>query len=351
MAPIRPTIIDIAQHAGVSFKTVSRVLNNHPKVGEEYRRKVEASMEALNFKPNRAAQLLRGGKSFVLGLLVSYGQYIQQLDETNRLASYTTDVMTGMMQACQTKSYHLVVENIDSSDPEAGLAWLANCMDDVSFDGLVLMPPLCDLPWMLDALEAAGVNFARMNPGTQLGRGICMVIDNYSAGQRIGDLLLGHGHRHIGYISGPPEHQAHTPRKLGLLDAAAEIPTARVDVVPGDFTFATGLARARDLLTRDPRPTAIFAANDEMAAGVLAAAMELGMAVPQDLSIVGFGGLLISQTTWPRITTVHQPTIRMARMAADELIAGFGKPVEEIGRVIEIDFELKQRQSVADPAG
>jgi LacI family transcriptional regulator len=276
MAPIRPTIIDIAQHAGVSFKTVSRVLNNHPKVGEEYRRKVEASMEALNFKPNRAAQLLRGGKSFVLGLLVTYGQSIQQLDESNRLASYTTDVMTGMMQACQAKSYHLVVENIDSSNPEAGLAWLSNCMDDVSFDGLVLMPPLCDLPWMLDALEAAGVNFARMNPGTQLGRGICMVIDNYSAGRRIGDLLLGHGHRHIGYISGPPAHQAHTPRGAGLLDAAAQIPATQVDVVPGDFTLATGLARARDLLTRDPRPTAIFAANDEMAAGVLAAAMELG---------------------------------------------------------------------------
>jgi LacI family transcriptional regulator len=72
------------------------------------------------------------------------------------------------------------------------------------------------------------------------------------------------------------------------------------------------------------------------------------VAVPRDLSIVGFGGLLISQTTWPRITTVHQPTISMARMAADALIAGFGKPVSEIGRVIEIDFELKERQSVAD---
>lgn len=343
----RPTIIDIAQHAGVSFKTVSRVLNNHPKVGEEYRRKVVASMEALNFKPNRAAQVLRGGKSFVLGLLITQGRYIQTLDDANRLPSYIADVVTGMLQACQAKSYHLVIESIDGADPQAGVAWLASCLDDVSFDGLVLMPPLCDKPWLLDALEEMGVHFARMNPGSQLGRGLCLVIDNRRAGAQIGDLLLDHGHRDIGYITGPDSHQAHTPRQAGLREAAARVPDARVTVVPGDFTFDTGQRQARALLTRDPRPTAIFAANDEMAAGVLAAAMELGIAVPADLSIVGFGGLLVSQTTWPRITTVNQPTIHMARLAAEGLIDGFGKPFADMGRVVEIDFELKQRQSVA----
>lgn len=343
----RPTIIDIAQHAGVSFKTVSRVLNNHPKVGEDYRRKVEASMKALNFKPNRAAQVLRGGKSFILGLLSSQGSYIQSLDESNRLASYITDVMTGMMQACQARSYHLVIENIDSSDVQAALAWLANCLDEVNFDGLMLMPPLCDMPLLLDGLEEMGVSFARMNPGTQLGRGLCMVIDNHAAGQRVGELLLSHGHRHIGYISGPPAHQAHLPRQTGLFDAVARLPGARVEMLPGDFTFNTGLAQARILLSREDRPTAIFAANDEMAAGVLAAAVELGIAVPGALSIVGFGGLLISQHTWPRITTVHQPTIPMARLAAETLIEAFGKAEPGIDRVIETAFELKERQSVA----
>ena len=343
----RPTIIDIANRAGVSFKTVSRVLNKHPKVGEEYRVKVEQAMAELNFKPNRAAQQLRGGRSSILGLLVSSGAEIQTLDEGNRLPSYIADIITGMLQSCQTAGFHLVTENIDNSNEEAGKAWLADCFDAVSFDGLLLMPPLCDTNWLLDELDARQVRYARMNPGTQLGRGLCLVIDNCSAGREIGAYLLDQGHRRLGYITGPSSHFAHTGRLDGLREALAQVPGATLTVAQGAFTFASGQRAGGELLDAPSPPSAIFAANDEMAAGVLAAAFERGLSVPGQLSIFGFGGLLISQSTWPRISTVSQPTIAMARLAADTLIAATLDDKGLEGRTVPIDYELKIRQSVA----
>jgi len=343
----RPTIIDIANRAGVSFKTVSRVLNKHPKVGEEYRVKVEQAMAELNFKPNRAAQQLRGGRSSILGLLVSSGAEIQTLDEGNRLPSYIADIITGMLQSCQTAGFHLVTENIDNSNEEAGKAWLADCFDAVSFDGLLLMPPLCDTGWLLDELNARQVRYARMNPGTQLGRGLCLVIDNCSAGREIGAYLLDQGHRRLGYITGPSSHFAHTGRLDGLREALAQVPGATLMVAQGAFTFTSGQSAGGELLDAPSPPSAIFAANDEMAAGVLAAAFERGLSVPGQLSIFGFGGLLISQSTWPRISTVSQPTIAMARLASDTLIAATLEDKRLEGRTVRIAYELKIRQSVA----
>ncbi|WP_164852683.1 LacI family DNA-binding transcriptional regulator [Novosphingobium umbonatum] len=347
----RPTIIDIAKHAGVSFKTVSRVLNKHPKVGEDYRRKVEQAMEELNFRPNRAAQQLRGGRSSMLGLLVSDSAAIHKLDEGNRLPSYLADIITGMLQSCQQAGFHLVTENIDSSDAEAGRAWLDDCFDAVSFDGLLLMPPLCDCDWLLDELDARQVRYARMNPGTQLDRGLCLVIDNYAAGREIGAYLLAQGHRRLGYITGPASHFAHTPRLDGLRDAMANVPDTQLQIEQGAFTFDSGLKAGAAMMDSAIPPTAIFAANDEMAAGVLAMAFERGLQVPAQLSIFGFGGLLISQSTWPRISTVSQPTIAMARMAADALIAATLEGKEWEARCVQIDYELKLRQSVADISG
>lgn len=344
----RPTIIDIAQLAGVSFKTVSRVLNKNPKVGEIYRQKVEQAMQELNFKPNRAAQQLRGGRSSMLGLLVSDGAAIQTLDEGNRLPSYLADIITGMLQSCQSARFHLVTENINASNVDAARAWLDECFDAVSFDGLLLMPPLCDCAWLLDELDERQVRYARMNPGTQLDRGLCLIIDNHAAGREIGHYLLAQGHRRLGYITGPASHFAHSARLDGLREALATVPDAQLQIQSGAFTFHSGQQAGAALMDSDTPPTAIFAANDEMAAGVLAMAFERGLHVPTQLSIFGFGGLLISQSTWPRISTVSQPTIAMARMAADALIAATLEDRELEPQTILIDYALKIRQSVAD---
>lgn len=346
------TIIDIAKRAGVSFKTVSRVLNGAPTVAEALRRKVEDAMRELDYKPNRAARLLRGGKAQALGFIVaSQADVLSSPDPDRRMPSYAADVILGLLQACRAAEYHLVIESVSSSDPREARAILERFLDLVKLDGVVLVPPLCDTGWVLDVLESRDLPFARINPGLELDRALCLVIDNRSAAREVGEAILSFGHRRIGFIDGPDEHAAQRERKTGLLEAMADVPGATVDVRQGNFLFTSGLEKGRELLDLPDPPTVIFAANDEMAAGVLAVAVDRGIAVPDDLSLVGFGGLAISQHSWPRITTVSQPTIEIARIAGLQLITRGGQPGEDWPQVITVPYELTFRQSLGPVPG
>jgi len=341
------TIIDIAKRAGVSFKTVSRVLNGATTVAEELRHKVEEAMRELDYKPNRAARLLRGGKAHSLGLVMgSRARFVSSPEPDRRLPSYAADVILGLLQACHPAEYHLVIESV-APDERDGPAALERFLDLVRLDGVILVPSLCDTRWVLDLLESRGMPFARINPGLDLDRALCLVIDNRSAAREVGEAILAHGHRRIGFIDGPSEHAAQRERKTGLLDAVSKVPGAHVEVRQGNFLFTSGLEKGRELLELDARPTAIFAANDEMAAGVLAAAIDAGIDVPGQLSLVGFGGLAIAEHTWPRITTVSQPTIEIARIAGQKLIAQGGRGSEDWPQLITVPYELTLRQSLA----
>lgn len=343
------TIIDIANHAGVSFKTVSRVLNGATTVAEDLRTKVEKAMRELDYKPNRAARLLRGGKSHALGLMVgSQTQTILNSPEPDRrMPSYAADVILGLLQACHAAEYHLVIESISAVDAPESQAMLGRFLDLVKLDGVILVPALCDLPWVLDLLDSRDIPFARINPGLDLDRGLCLVIDNNSAGREVGEAILSHGHRRIGFIAGPQSHAALSERKRGFLDTVNGVAGTTVEVRQGNFLFTSGLEKGRELLALANRPTAIFAANDEMAAGVLAAAVDCGIDVPRELSLFGFGGLAISEHSWPRIATVSQPTIEIARIAGERLIARDGALAENWNQVVTMPYELAIRPSLA----
>lgn len=341
------TIVDIANHAGVSFKTVSRVLNGATTVAEELRAKVEKAMRDLDYKPNRAARLLRGGKAHALGFIVgSQTQIILNSPEPDRrMPSYAADVILGLLQACHAAEYHLVIENISPADTPETRAMLGRFLDLVKLDGVILVPPLCDTPWVLDLLDSRDIAFARINPGLDLGRALCLVIDNHSAAREVGEAILSHGHRRIGFIEGPRSHAALHERKKGFLDTVSGVAGATVEVRQGNFLFTSGLEKGRELLSLAERPTAIFAANDEMAAGVLAAAIDCGIDVPRQLSLVGFGGLAISEHSWPRIATVSQSTIEIARMAGERLIAH--DPKDDWNEVVTMPYTLVTRQTLA----
>jgi len=343
------TIIDIANHAGVSFKTVSRVLNGAPTVAEELRARVEKAMRDLDYKPNRAARLLRGGKAHALGLIVgSQTQAIAQSPEPDRrMPSYAADVILGLLQACHAAEYHLVIENISPGGTPEAQAMLGRFLDLVKLDGVILVPPLCDTPWVLDLLDSRGIACARINPGLDLDRALCLVIDNESAGRDVGEAILSHGHRRIGFIDGPRSHVALGERRAGFLERVRRVAGVTVEVRQGNFLFSSGLEKGRELLSLPDRPTAIFAANDEMAAGVLAAAVDCGIEVPRQLSLVGFGGLAISEHSWPRLATVSQPTIEIARIAGERLITRDGRSGDDWNQVVTMPYELATRQSLA----
>lgn len=342
-----PTIKDVAEHAGVSFKTVSRVVNGLTTVNPEISARVKKSIAALGYQPNLGARQMRSEKTWTIVLLVGSSGDVDSLDQAHRMPSYVNDVMTGMLKACRVADHHLVIDAIESTDERIGRSALKRFLDQIRPDGMLLMPPLCDMEWIIDDLEARRIPVARLNTGTQLERSFCIGIDNYAAAGEVAELLLDLGHRNVGYITGPESHRAVANRLDGFRAGLNMSPTATLSVRRGDFLFESGRNQAASLLDGPEPPTAIFAGNDEMAAGVLAAAVERGLRIPADLSIVGFGGLVVSEQTWPRLTTVSQPTIEMARRATEALIVASTDKAGMVSQNIVMPHRLEVRQSTA----
>lgn len=307
-----PTIVDVAREAGVSIKTVSRVLNHEPGVHESTRDQVLKVVEALRYRPKQSARSLAGGRSFLIGLLYY-----------DPSAIFVGSVQQGATLRCRELGYHLVVESLHNDAPD-----LRQQVDRMVLalrpDGMILTPPLCDNPEVLAALRESGTPCVLMSPERDI-RGVPSVrMDDVHAAEEITNLLISLGHRHIAFIKGPPDQSASAARYEGFVNAlrAHDIQPDPELIQPGAFTFATGREAAHQLLSRRQRPTAVFASNDDMALGVLAAAQRLGLAVPNELSVVGFDDSPMAALVWPPLTTVRQPVVEMARAAVEMLVSG-----------------------------
>jgi LacI family transcriptional regulator len=305
-----PTIVDVAAQAGVSIKTVSRVLNHEPGVHESTRDQVLKVVEALRYRPKQSARSLAGGRSFLIGLLY--------FDPS---ASFVGSVQQGATLRCRELGYHLVVESLHNDAPD-----LRQQVDRMVMalrpDGMILTPPLCDNPEVLAALRDSGTPCVLMSPERDLQGVPSVRMDDVHAAEEITNLLLSLGHRRIAIIKGPPDQSASALRYQGYVNALRAHglePDAEL-TQPGLFTFASGRDAAHQLLSRRQRPTAVFASNDDMALGVLAAAQRLGLSVPGELSIAGFDDSPAAALVWPPLTTVRQPVAEMARAAVEALI-------------------------------
>lgn len=316
----RPTIKDVAHHAGVSFKTVSRVMNRDRRVNEAMREAVEAAMAALGYRPHRAARSLRTSRTYAIALLAG-SRDEPTPGERTQFPEYLGEVVAGCTRACRPAGFHLVLELLTYGDRKRAAAVASALLDDLAPDGVVLAPPLCDLEWLLDLLEARGTRYARLMPGAFPERGACLAVDDFVAARDLTRRLLAAGHRHLAFIAGPPDHLAARARRAGVESALASSPGARASIGEGDFFLASGEREARRLLAGPDRPTALFAANDAMAAGALKAAAALGLSVPRDLALAGFDDSSIATLTTPALTSVRQPTAELARRAAALLIA------------------------------
>ena len=303
------TIKDVAEMAGVSPKTVSRVLNDEAYVRPAVKEAVRAAIDALGYTPNMAARSLASARSYLIGLAVD--------DPT--WSSYAAGIQMGAIKRCRERNYHLVVEPVDTNHAESEEA-LIRGIAHLRLEGLIIVPPLSTSASLLDRLEAIGLPYVRLAPGEHPERSALVEIDERGAANELTRYLIGLGHRDIGFIEGIEAHAA-TPRRRGgflsaMHDAGLSVPPGRIQ--PGGFTFHSGLQGGLALLN-DPahRPTAIFASNDDTAMGVIAAAGRLNIAVPDALSVVGFDDAPTSRIAWPPITTVHQPLAEMAAAAVD----------------------------------
>ncbi|MGM9485227.1 LacI family DNA-binding transcriptional regulator [Roseateles sp. NT4] len=307
-----PTIVDVAREAGVSIKTVSRVLNHEPGVHESTRDQVLKVVEALRYRPKQSARSLAGGRSFLIGLLYY-----------DPSAIFVGSVQQGATLRCRELGYHLVVESLHNDAPD-----LRQQIDRMVLalrpDGMILTPPLCDNPEVLAALRESGTPCVLMSPERDL-RGVPSVrMDDAHAAEEITNLLLSLGHQRIAFIKGPPDQSASGLRYQGFVNAlrAHGLEPDPELIQPGAFTFESGRDAAHQLLSRRQRPTAVFASNDDMALGVLAAAQRLGLAVPNELSVAGFDDSPTAALVWPPLTTVRQPVAEMARTAVEMLVTG-----------------------------
>ena len=294
----------------MSIKTVSRALNDAPHVSAAVRTKVKAAAAELDYHPNIAAQSLIARRSYLIGLTYERPS-----------PSYVVELQNGALGRLENARYRLVV--LPFRDVAQRPGELGTLLLRAGLDGVLLAPPACDQPELLDMLDRKRLPYARITPHLEPDRGIAVALDEAAAAHAIAAHVLGLGHRRIGIIMGDPSHAASAARMVGYRRAFAEAQTA-IDpelIVTGDFTYSVGRTVAFDLLDRAAPPTAILAQNDDMAVAAMAAARELGLAVPDDVSVAGFDDSEVSRTVWPQLTTVRQPVSEMAWDAADRLIA------------------------------
>lgn len=313
-----PTISDVAERAGVSTKTVSRVLNGEPHVRPQLKERVNAAVAELDYRPNLAARQLAANRSFLIVFLYTTVQ-----------VSYVATLLGAASRRCRELGYHLIAEPVEDSGDAAVL--VAELVSRLRPDGILLSPPLSDEADLLEALENAGVPVARI-AGTRPGVGEIIDIDHQAISAAMTAHLIALGHRRIGFIAATREFRLAQGRLLGFR-AAMEEGGLAVDeelVVNGNFTFLSGYHAASLLLAHREPPTAIFAANDEMAAGVVSAAGQRGLRVPDDVAIAGFDDSPISRMIWPPLTTVRQPVAELAVSAIDRLTGQppSGTPIE-----------------------
>jgi LacI family transcriptional regulator len=306
-----PTITDVARHAGVSMKTVSRVLNGEPNVQPAMRERVMTSVTALNYRPNIFARSLAGSRSYLLGLLY----YAPS-------AAFIVGLQQGATSRCRDLGYHLVVESLDPVHPDFS-GQLDHMVSALRPDGLILAPPMSDNLALLKLLSDAGIPCVRISPGSSAEALAEVTMDDESAASELTAYLIGLGHRRIGFIRGDVTHAVTPLRLAGHLSAlrAAGIPEDSALITTGDFQFRSGLDAAEQLLALEDPPTAIFASNDDMAMGAVVAAHRRGLLVPADLSVAGFDDSPMASLVWPQLTTVRQPVVEMARTAVDLLVA------------------------------
>lgn len=337
MKSTAPTINDVARVAGVSKKTVSRVINQSPLLNAATRTHVESVIAELGYIPNPQARGLALRRNFLIGLI-----------HDNPNSQMVLGVQQGILEAIRETEFALVVRPVDRGSP--------TMMDDVrSFlerqrlFGVMLLPPISEIDRLAELCEACGCRYVRMGSAT-LDRADRAVASNdaEAVAEAIG-YLVSRGHRRIGFVTGPHGFRSAAERRHGFETAlaAAGIAPSPSMIVHGDYRFESGVAAGNRLLDQVPAPTAIFASNDEMAAGVVQAARQRGLDVPADLSIIGFDDTAIASHIWPPLTTVRWPIQSMGRSAALKLVSPDQASAAEEPALFQ--SKLIRRSSVSAP--
>ena len=330
------TINSVASHAGVSKKTVSRVLNNEPNVSVATREKVLAVFKELDYTPNPIARGLAQNRSFIIGCLYD-----------NPSKSYITRVQTGALAACQENNYNLLIHPCEFRG-EALINNIEQLLQTSRLDGIVLTPPFGDFAELVNFLKSKKIPYARVASAILEDDSISVRSNDEQGAFEVTEHLISLGHKSIAFIKGHPDHSATQQRFKGYRRSLAShgIEFNERLVEEGNFSYHSGVDSARSILDLSPRPTAVFASNDYMGAAVLKLATQRQLRVPDDISIAGFDNAPIARHIWPGLTTIAQPVEEMTKQAVTQLISHIAQPQDEPFQVI-LESRLITRESTA----
>lgn len=335
----RATINDVAAAAGVSKKTVSRVINNEVSVKAETREKVQLAMKALNYFPSLSARSLASKRSYLVAML-----YL------DREAYYLRQLQRGLLDHFATRGFSLLMHSCEG-DIDTGLQAIENKARYMNIDGFVLVPPLVHMPPVIALLKRLGKPYIRIAPTEEYDGFSEVLCNDEQAAFDLTEHFIQQGHTRIGFVQGAPDCLATITRFNGYKRALLEhnIPVRDELIVEGSYDFQSGIAAGKILVSQalyasGEMATVIFCSNDDMAAGVLHVAHECGIQVPKQLAIAGYDDSPLSQQTWPALTSVRQPNRRMAEIAANKLIDTIER-VEGVEYPQNIQCEIVYRTS------
>jgi LacI family transcriptional regulator len=311
--PGAATIRDVAERAGVSIKTVSRVINGEPYVSATTAARVQSAAKALSYRPRLSARSLAGQRSREIALwhgVIGSG-----------ISTYYTTTENRFVSACREADFGPILDPLDPHSPRLIEQAMAS-LGERRPAGVIMTPPLSDNEELLAHLDDRGIDFVCVSPVRETADRSFATTDDFAAGREMTEHLIGLGHRRIAFVTGLPDHGATARRMEGFLAAHREhdIPVDSELVVPGRQSFESGASAGRMLLTLPEPPTAIFAANDDMAVGVVHVAHDMNIRIPEEISIAGFDDTPIARYIYPCISTVRQPIGEMIGAAVSYLV-------------------------------
>jgi len=340
------TIKHVAADAGVSLQTVSRVINKEPNVRPEMIERVQLSIKKLGYVPSIAAQRMGGSRSYLILALNDRERTIEGW-RSREGTDWVDQMLLGGMLTCAQHGYRLIVELIDTHSDHIERE-LLGAIAALQPDGVILTPPHSENSLIIDLLVDHKISFARIG-SIKPGPGFALTMDDQRAARLATEHLIELGHSKIGFISGPDDYELSGWRVDGWREAmtAAGLDAAGL-LAEGDFSYASGLRAARELLDSTTPATAIIASNDQMALATLEVGRERGIEVPANLSLISFDDTPIVRFTHPPLTAVVQPIAEVSARAVELIIADRAGS-EHVDEPIVVPASIVLRSSTVPP--
>ena len=337
----KPTIKDVAELAQVSKKTVSRVINNSPLVNEATRKGIQGLIQDIGYRPDPQARGLASRRSYLVGMI-----------SDNPTPQYVVNIQLGILDVLRQTGYELVVHPCDRKS-DTFIEDARRFIEVQKLYGVILTPSVSEDERLAEVLRELGCAYIRIS-SIALDMEKRMIVTNDRIGGREAARHLAKlGHKRIAIVAGRRSFRSSHERRAGFEEGLAEfgIELPEEYVLQGDYTFESGFKLGSEILDLDPSPTAVFASNDEMAAGVLQAMHVAGQTPPDALSIVGFDDFETATRVWPRLTTARTPARKIGRLAAERLFEfdndseTAGGPNQTTPRLIERDSTRRSGKS------